>query len=133
VWPRKPQRVARLSVPAVAAPSHGKGKRGCGLAKHELWLRQRSFRHGSLPVVRGPQRPISVQEAREIAVRAHGDQKDRDGSPHIAHVARVAEGVPEAGEYQRVAWLHDVLEDSDITSEQLRDNCRLPRSRRCVS
>lgn len=68
-----------------------------------------------------PIRPISVPEAREIAVRAHGDQRDRDGSFHIAHVARVAEGVADTHQYQRVAWLHDVLEDSDITVEELRD------------
>ncbi len=68
-----------------------------------------------------PSRRISVPGAREIAVRAHGDQRDRDGSFHIAHVARVAEGVPDTDEYQRVAWLHDVLEDSDITADELRD------------
>lgn len=69
-----------------------------------------------------PNRRISVPEAREIAVRAHADQRDRDGSFHIAHVARVAHGVPDTDEYQRVAWLHDVLEDSDITAEELRGN-----------
>lgn len=71
--------------------------------------------------MREPKRPISVPEARDIAVRVHGDQKDRDDSLHIAHVARVVEGVPDADEYQRVAWLHDVVEDSDIAPEDLRD------------
>ncbi len=68
-----------------------------------------------------PKKRISVPDAREIAVRAHADQRDRDGSFHIAHVARVAEGVPDSDEYQRVAWLHDVLEDSDIAAQELRD------------
>jgi hypothetical protein len=67
---------------------------------------------------------MSVMEARELAVREHADQRDRDGSLHIDHVARVADGVPLAAAYQRVAWLHDVLEDSDVTAADLRG--RLP-------
>jgi len=37
---------------------------------------------------------MSVTEARRLAVRKHENQRDRDGSFHIAHVARVAERVP---------------------------------------
>jgi (p)ppGpp synthase/HD superfamily hydrolase len=66
-------------------------------------------------------RTMSVIEAREMAVRAHGDQRDRDGSFHIAHVARVAEAVPRSDSHHRVAWLHDVLEDSDVDIEHLRE------------
>jgi 8-oxo-dGTP diphosphatase len=62
---------------------------------------------------------MSVVEARELAVRAHGDQRDRDGSFHIAHVARTAERVPAAAAFQRVAWLHDVGEDSALVVEAL--------------
>ena len=68
---------------------------------------------------------MSVSEARELAVRAHGDQRDRDGSLHIDHVARVAEAVEPSAEYQRVAWLHDVLEDSELGTEGL---ARLPKA-----
>jgi (p)ppGpp synthase/HD superfamily hydrolase len=57
---------------------------------------------------------MSVMEARELAVREHTDQRNRDGSLHVDHVARVADGVPLAAAYQRAAWLHDVLEDSDV-------------------
>ena len=64
---------------------------------------------------------MSVTHARELVVRAHADQQDRDGSFHIAHVARVAEGVSMAPVHQRVAWLHDVLEDSDLTEADLHD------------
>ena len=64
---------------------------------------------------------MSVTQARELAVRVHADQRDRDGSFHIGHVARVAEDVSTQGPYQRVAWLHDALEDSDLTAEDLRD------------
>lgn len=69
---------------------------------------------------------MSVIEARELAVLSHGDQRDRDGSFHIAHVARVAEGVPQSDSHQRVAWLHDVIEDSDVGVDQLRE--RLPEA-----
>ncbi|MGH3540128.1 MAG: hypothetical protein ACRDQJ_17860, partial [Pseudonocardiaceae bacterium] len=57
--------------------------------------------------------------ARELAVGAHGDQRDRDGSLHIDHVARVADSVPSDDAHQRVAWLHDVIEDSDLGAEDL--------------
>ena len=68
--------------------------------------------------------PMTAQEARELAIRAHGDQVDRDGSRHIDHVARVA-GVAGASEaFQRVAWLHDVIEDTDADPDELRR--RLP-------
>lgn len=62
---------------------------------------------------------MSVDEAREIAARAHGDQRDRDGSLHIDHVARVAHGVGADDAHQRVAWLHDVIEDSGVTVQDL--------------
>ena len=58
---------------------------------------------------------MCVTEARELAARAHGDQHDRDGSLHIDHVARVAEQVSADDAHQRVAWLHDVIEDSTLT------------------
>ena len=67
---------------------------------------------------------MSVTEARRLAVRKHENQRDRDGSFHIAHVARVAERVPLTDGYQRVAWLHDVFEDSETGIDELRD--RLP-------
>lgn len=63
--------------------------------------------------------PMGVTEARAIAVQAHCDQRDRDGSLHIAHVARVAESSPGDDAHQRVAWLHDVIEDSALTAAEL--------------
>jgi (p)ppGpp synthase/HD superfamily hydrolase len=67
---------------------------------------------------------MSVVEARELAVQAHADQRDRDGSLHIAHVARVAARVAGSESRERVAWLHDVVEDGDLDLERLR--ARLP-------
>jgi (p)ppGpp synthase/HD superfamily hydrolase len=68
---------------------------------------------------------MSVLEARELAFRSHGNQRDRDGSLHIDHVARVAESVSGSEAVVRVAWLHDVLEDCDIGIDELRP--RLPQ------
>lgn len=64
---------------------------------------------------------MTVTEARALAVQAHSDQRDRDGSFHIAHVARVAETVPADDSQQRVAWLHDVVEDSQLSFSDLVD------------
>jgi (p)ppGpp synthase/HD superfamily hydrolase len=70
---------------------------------------------------------MSVTDARELAVRVHGDQRDRDCSFHIDHVARVAQSVADDHAYQRVAWLHDVIEDSDLAPEDL-DGRLVPES-----
>jgi hypothetical protein len=56
--------------------------------------------------------------AREFAEQAHGDQRDRDQCLHTEHLERVAAMVPLAD--QPVAWLHDVLEDTDATIMQLK-------------
>jgi (p)ppGpp synthase/HD superfamily hydrolase len=54
-----------------------------------------------------------------IAIAAHLDQKEEStGDPYIFHVARVVALVsPRA---KAAAWLHDVLEDSWFTPEDLR-------------
>jgi (p)ppGpp synthase/HD superfamily hydrolase len=61
--------------------------------------------------------------AQGIAVTAHRDQVDKAGLPYIEHPRRVAELVAAAGgsdEAVAAAWLHDVLEDTDLTPEDLR-------------
>jgi hypothetical protein len=73
-----------------------------------------------------PDAVMAVTEARALAVQAHGDQRDRDGTLHIQHVARVAESVPRSDALRRVAWLHDVLEDTAVTGEVL--GPRLPEA-----
>ena len=56
-----------------------------------------------------------------IAHHAHKEQFDKQGKPYIDHVRRVAENAllysVEAG---IVAWLHDVVEDTNITLDELR-------------
>jgi hypothetical protein len=61
---------------------------------------------------------VTERAARAIARTAHKGQQSTGGSPLIDHVQRVAAAVPE---HARVtAWLHDVLERSDLTISQLR-------------
>lgn len=61
------------------------------------------------------------EKALEIAVRAHADAVDKAGKPYILHVMRVVAAVVDEGEdAMQVAVLHDVLEDSDISEEELR-------------
>lgn len=57
--------------------------------------------------------------AERIAVTAHEGQFDKAGRPYIAHPARVAARV--AGDELAVvaAWLHDVVEDTDVTLADL--------------
>lgn len=52
-----------------------------------------------------------VEEAKDLAHRAHAGQVDKAGRPYIEHVARVAAAVADDPEAEAVAWLHDVRED----------------------
>jgi (p)ppGpp synthase/HD superfamily hydrolase len=60
-----------------------------------------------------------LEKAIEIALRAHGGQKQKDGSPYILHPLRVM-GRVWRDEERMAAVLHDVVEDSDVTLEELR-------------
>lgn len=63
-----------------------------------------------------------VLAARRVAVRAHQGQTDKGGAPYIGHPARVARLVSMATTSQSAiaaAWLHDVVEDTDVTLDAL--------------
>ena len=61
----------------------------------------------------------TLERAIEIAAKAHSGQVDKAGEPYILHPIQVMLRV--TGEEQRVvAILHDVLEDSDVSVEDLR-------------
>lgn len=61
---------------------------------------------------------MTERAARAIAKTAHQDQQTLAGTSLFDHVQRVAAAVPK---HARVtAWLHDVLERSDLTIGQLR-------------
>lgn len=60
-----------------------------------------------------------VVKAIEMAISAHGSQKDRVGNPYILHPLRVMNKFWDNPELMCVAVLHDVLEDTEITSDDL--------------
>lgn len=64
-----------------------------------------------------------IDTAMAIALRAHNGQvNSHDGEPYILHVHRVATHVRDRGldeTHQAVAWLHDTLEDTDLTASEL--------------
>lgn len=64
----------------------------------------------------------SLARAIEIAAEAHAGQQDKAGAPYISHPLRVALDFIRSGDEQRaiVAVLHDVIEDSEITADDLR-------------
>lgn len=60
-----------------------------------------------------------IAKALEIAYKSHKDQVDKGGNPYILHPIRVALHC-EKEEEKIVALLHDVVEDTDMTIEDLR-------------
>ena len=59
-----------------------------------------------------------TRKAMALAYEAHHGQTDRSGVPYIFHPARVAAEF--AGEVEAcVAWLHDVIEDTSYTIEDI--------------
>lgn len=57
--------------------------------------------------------------AKAIAIQAHEGQLDKAGKPYIEHPRTVADAV-EGDTAKAVAWLHDVVEDSSMTFEDLK-------------
>ncbi len=52
--------------------------------------------------------------AEAIARVAHAGQVDKSGQPYIDHPARVAARVRGDELLEAIAWLHDVVEDTDV-------------------
>lgn len=64
----------------------------------------------------------TLAETDEFAAYAHEGQYDKIGSPYIEHVRAVAAGLAPFGEEMQMAGLlHDVIEDTKWTAEQLID------------
>ena len=55
-----------------------------------------------------------VEKAKEMARKAHEGAEDKSGMPYISHPERVAERLRRPEE-KVVGWLHDVVEDTDVT------------------
>lgn len=62
-----------------------------------------------------------VSLAKGIAFTAHREQLDRSGAPYIDHPGRIAERFDPVTEpvEAAAAWLHDVLEDTAVTAQEL--------------
>jgi len=61
----------------------------------------------------------NLVKALRIALDAHKDQVDRLGHPYILHPIKVMTMVGDDRVLQIIALLHDVVEDSDWTLEEL--------------
>jgi hypothetical protein len=62
----------------------------------------------------------TIEKALQIAAQAHEGQRDKQGMPYILHPLRVMAGVT-GEEAQIVAILHDVIEGTTITIDDLRE------------
>ncbi len=60
-----------------------------------------------------------TRSAMTLAYQAHHGQSDKSGVPYIFHPARVAAGFTSEAE-ACVAWLHDVIEDTVYTVDDIR-------------
>jgi (p)ppGpp synthase/HD superfamily hydrolase len=66
-----------------------------------------------------------VRDAFELLAEKHGGQKQKvNGAPYVEHPMAVARDVSEAGfepEMVAAALLHDIVEDSDLTVDQIQE------------
>lgn len=64
---------------------------------------------------------LTLEQASELAARAHAGQVDRAGRPYTEHVFAVRDLLAGHGERAQIAGvLHDVLEDTGLTAGDLR-------------
>ena len=70
------------------------------------------------------QEPATVALARQLARTAHAGQVDKLGVDYIKHPEAVAQRFEQSSEWDRAtaAWLHDVIEDSGVTAQDLLDS-----------
>lgn len=64
-------------------------------------------------------KPTRLNQAFELARRAHEGQTDKGGHPYINHPVRVSEQCLSEDE-KIVALLHDAVEDGDVTFDEIR-------------
>jgi hypothetical protein len=55
--------------------------------------------------------------ARALAEMLHAGEREPDGEPLLGHIRRVAQMVP--AEARAVAWLHEALESTAVTEQEL--------------
>lgn len=62
-----------------------------------------------------------IEKAIAMALTAHEGKLDKGGNAYILHPLRIMNAM-ETDEEKQVALLHDVVEDSNITIQQLKEN-----------
>ncbi|GAA5055001.1 (p)ppGpp synthase/HD superfamily hydrolase [Thermocatellispora tengchongensis] len=63
---------------------------------------------------------FTLADAYRLAERAHAGQTDKAGRPYVLHPLAVAESLAEHGEQAQIAgMLHDVIEDTPVTADDL--------------
>ena len=60
---------------------------------------------------------VKPSDARKLAYARHGERRNAAGELFVKHLERVAASVP--GEARSVAYLHDILEHSDVSVADL--------------
>lgn len=64
---------------------------------------------------------FGIDDARNLATRAHAGQRDKQGRRYIEHVRAVADGLRDFDlDIQIAGMLHDVVEDTSLTLDDLR-------------
>lgn len=107
------------------------------IERDDTWMREHDpVAYAAPRFVRSTHGPLMsridgmVQSARaeSIASIAHRAQSDKLGAAYIDHPARVADAFDCGDEpiEHAAAWLHDVLEDTDLTADDLLDSGILP-------
>lgn len=88
-----------------------------------VWADRQSVPDECVPCALRAHDELPSERARHVAFKAHLGQVDKGGEAYIGHPARVAEAVRKAGydhDVQAAAWLHDVVEDTTVTLDDLR-------------
>ena len=60
-----------------------------------------------------------LDKAERLSRQAHLGQERKNGNPYINHIEDVVLRLGDDRDAKIVGWLHDVLEDSDLTSDKL--------------
>lgn len=62
---------------------------------------------------------VLIEQAKNVAIAAHKGQQRRGGGDYfIDHIEKVARTVPD--EQKPIAYLHDIVEDTEVTLEDLK-------------
>ena len=87
---------------------------------YNITLEEAFQRHEEKMYERYEKKELLLAKAEEVATHAHGGQYDKGGNPYIEHPIRVAARLKTIDQ-KIVGFLHDVVEDTDITLEDLRN------------